>query len=327
MAYHSLCKSSHRSTAQPPHRRVLSVPFRSSAHRCGAARLRAETHSRTSRRRCSRRSNRSQRRCACCARSSHDGTRRRCRRSTSTGTMRGRTQGQTPLRWTIKIYRCRSPRSERGVRRRHICAGTGPSRATSEPGLGPPLPHPHPNWAHPFMTTPHLPPTWPCGGGGFGCCSDPPGRSGASVHDTPRVVQALSRRLQGPGGATRHICTGTGLTPATSAPGLGSPLPHLHRDWARPCHICTRTGLTPATSAPGPDWRKQPLPFLPEAQSQRCPEQTHARVRAHPMLLSAAAPVKQPRQDGARQSRCRCGRGEPSPGAIVAGVSQVPAQM
>jgi hypothetical protein len=34
------------------------------------------------------------------------------------------------------------------------------------------------------------------------------------------------------------------------APGLGSPLPHLHRDWAHPCHICTGTGLTPATSAP-----------------------------------------------------------------------------
>jgi hypothetical protein len=29
---------------------------------------------------------------------------------------------------------------------------------------------------------------------------------------------------------------------ATSAPGPGSPLPHLHRDWARPCHICTGTG-------------------------------------------------------------------------------------
>jgi hypothetical protein len=35
--------------------------------------------------------------------------------------------------------------------------------------------------------------------------------------------------------------------PATSAPGLGSFLPHLHRDWARPpaapCHICSGTGL------------------------------------------------------------------------------------
>ena len=37
-----------------------------------------------------------------------------------------------------------------------------------------------------------------------------------------------------------HICTGTGLAPATSAPGLGSPLPHLHWDQK----------LTPAT--PGP---------------------------------------------------------------------------
>jgi hypothetical protein len=36
-----------------------------------------------------------------------------------------------------------------------------------------------------------------------------------------------------------YICSATGLTPATSAPRLGSPLPHLHRDWAHPCHICT----------------------------------------------------------------------------------------
>ena len=65
---------------------------------------------------------------------------------------------------------------------------------------------------------------------------------------------------------------GDGFAPA-SAPGLGSPLPHLrrdwahplphlhrdrarplphlHRDWARPCHICAGTGLTRATSAPG----------------------------------------------------------------------------
>ena len=48
-----------------------------------------------------------------------------------------------------------------------------------------------------------------------------------------------------------HICAGTGLTAPTSAPGLGSPLPHLRRDWARvaptpaadlcaPSHICTK---------------------------------------------------------------------------------------
>ena len=72
-----------------------------------------------------------------------------------------------------------------------------------------------------------------------------------------------------------RICTGTGLTLATSfAPGLGSPLQHLNgtgrtpayicagtglippasaRDRAHPsAHICAGTELTPATSAPGP---------------------------------------------------------------------------
>jgi hypothetical protein len=37
---------------------------------------------------------------------------------------------------------------------------------------------------------------------------------------------AFGRRALG------HICAGTGLTPATSAPGPGPPFPHLQRDWA-----------------------------------------------------------------------------------------------
>jgi hypothetical protein len=54
-----------------------------------------------------------------------------------------------------------------------------------------------------------------------------------------------------------HICTGNGLGPATSAPGLGAPLPHEDRDWGSPLptsapglrpttayHICAGTGLT-----------------------------------------------------------------------------------
>ncbi len=49
-----------------------------------------------------------------------------------------------------------------------------------------------------------------------------------------------------------HICTATGLAPVTSARGLRSRLPHLHRDSAHACHICTATGPTPVTSAPGP---------------------------------------------------------------------------
>ena len=57
------------------------------------------------------------------------------------------------------------------------------------------------------------------------------------------------------------ICTGTWLTPATSALGLGSPLPtsapglgaplqHLGRDWACPAHICTSLWQRPARCAP-----------------------------------------------------------------------------
>jgi len=41
---------------------------------------------------------------------------------------------------------------------------------------------------------------------------------------------------------------GDGYAP-TSAPGLGPPLPHLHRDWARPFYICTGTGLAATASA------------------------------------------------------------------------------
>ena len=39
-----------------------------------------------------------------------------------------------------------------------------------------------------------------------------------------------------------HICAGTALASATSAPGLGPPRPHLRRDCARLCHISTGTG-------------------------------------------------------------------------------------
>jgi hypothetical protein len=54
------------------------------------------------------------------------------------------------------------------------------------------------------------------------------------------------------------------LTPSTAAPGtrsagqalpslesgLGSPRPHLHRDWAHPAHICTGTCFVRASAAP-----------------------------------------------------------------------------
>jgi hypothetical protein len=64
-----------------------------------------------------------------------------------------------------------------------------------------------------------------------------------------------------------HLCAGTGLAPATSALGLGSPLPPLRRDWAHPCHLCARTGLTPATSALG---LGSPLPPLRRDWAHPC---------------------------------------------------------
>ena len=77
---------------------------------------------------------------------------------------------------------------------------------------GAPLPHLHRDWAHPC----HI-------------CTR-----------TRSPLPHLHRDWAHP----CHICAGTGLTPATSVPGLGSPLPHPSWDWARLCHIWTGNGLT-----------------------------------------------------------------------------------
>jgi hypothetical protein len=62
-----------------------------------------------------------------------------------------------------------------------------------------------------------------------------------------------------------------GPIPATSAPGLGQSLPHLHRDWANPCHICT--GTRPA------DARKQMRPIALTAAPYCSLSETRARTR------------------------------------------------
>ena len=72
--------------------------------------------------------------------------------------------------------------------------------------------------------------------------ASPPGLCAASAVPHLRRDFALTRC---------HTSAGTGFTPATSARGLGSPLPHLRRDWAHPSHISAGTGLTPPASAPG----------------------------------------------------------------------------
>jgi hypothetical protein len=78
-----------------------------------------------------------------------------------------------------------------------------------------------------------------------------------------------------------HICTGTAPTPATSAPGLRSPLPHLQQDRARPSHICTGAAPTAPTSAPG---LGRTLPHL----HQDCAHRTHICTGTGPTAPTSA---------------------------------------
>jgi hypothetical protein len=87
-----------------------------------------------------------------------------------------------------------------------------------------------------------------------------PDSSAASVGgQVCALTPGLPASAPGLGSPLPHLHRDWARPLATSAPGLGSPRPHLHRDWARPCHICTGTGLAPATSAPG---LGSPLPHL-----------------------------------------------------------------
>ena len=83
-------------------------------------------------------------------------------------------------------------------------------------------------------------------------------RASERVHRFVLQTDSLLALAERGRGATFKV----GSPAAASAPALGSPLPHLHRDWAHPCHVCTGTGLTTAaferwtapnapTSAPG----------------------------------------------------------------------------
>jgi hypothetical protein len=138
-----------------------------------------------------------------------------------------------------------------------------------------------------------------------------------------RAGLALSRcRLQSPCAKSSrvraHSARGLGsLTPPTAAPGtrsagqalpslepgLGSPCPHLHQDWAHPAHICAGAGLIPRTSAPG---LGSPRPHLlrdfalSERALRRCRRVQDGRrgPADHGGYLRA-----DPRRDGARLRR------------------------
>ena len=84
-----------------------------------------------------------------------------------------------------------------------------------------------------------------------------------------------------------HIGTVTGLASATSAPGPGSPRPHLHRDRAHPAHICTGTGRLlapiPCTSCGS---------FHPARYARaNAPPQADTRANAPPQAAARACPL------------------------------------
>ena len=132
---------------------------------------------------------------------------------------------------------------------------------SSAPGLGSPLPHLHSEWAHPCHICTRIGLQDPAIRR-FLCTALRPAGDGTYAIADAAITQPASRMVEWLVDAqfaqpdqevgsplphlhrvrarSRHICTGTGITPATSAPGLGSPLPHLHRDWEHSCRICTR---------------------------------------------------------------------------------------
>ena len=71
------------------------------------------------------------------------------------------------------------------------------------------------------------------------------------LEDAQRLAVLPQVLMQPPASVVRYRASPRGLgqgplprlRPATSAPGPGSPLPRLRRDWAHPGHICAGTGL------------------------------------------------------------------------------------
>ena len=66
---------------------------------------------------------------------------------------------------------------------------------------------------------------------------------------------------------------GRKMDECAAAPPTSAPRPHLHRDWTHPLHICIGTGLTRATSAPG----LRPTRATSALHCAAIPQATHAR--------------------------------------------------
>ena len=104
----------------------------------------------------------------------------------------------------------------------------------------------------------------------------------------------------GLGSPSHHIYTGTGRAAATPAPGLGSPLPHLRRDWARPpalphlhclgpdrahaAHICAGTRLRVGPVATAVAQADLAVRSLP-MRALRVPDASTQSTRVGPVAL------------------------------------------
>jgi hypothetical protein len=117
--------------------------------------------------------------------------------------------------------------------------------------------------AEPFETLPLKPPPCACAGHRRALGGNR-GRAGAARG----VAQHAGARMRGCAALwhAHRAC-------------YGYLLPHLHRGWSRPCHICTGTGFTPATSAPGNWGSPRPQLWYDCTHSQRAPRRSHARPR------------------------------------------------
>ena len=76
------------------------------------------------------------------------------------------------------------------------------------------------------------------------CRPDGPHSKAGETCDSGKMLAGVMRTTEDD--CANHgrcrIHTGTGRIHGTSALGLGSPLPHLRRDWGSPRHICAGTG-------------------------------------------------------------------------------------
>ena len=122
-------------------------------------------------------------------------------------------------------------RSDAGRRRAAARVGLTPTGPHLHRDWGSPLPHLRRDWGSPLphlrrdwgSPLPHLHRDW-----------GSPGRICAAGCSALALVTSAALGTSAPR---------LGLAVAVSALGLGSPLPHLHRDRAHPCHICTGTRL------------------------------------------------------------------------------------